>query len=251
MKNTRKLLCLLLAAALMILTVVPALADVDVDTTAQTIYLAKKDGSVTSSEWIYIYGIEKNTKIVDVKSSNKAVAAIRCIERSQSDYEYYDPDEERSDYSACIQVIFIKAGKATVSFKIDDKTYKKNFTVVGYVNPVKNFQLTGFNTKNLKAKFVKGYEFDETMTRNAKAGYLKVTAASGWKVKELYWCDRNDYSNSRRYSFGTNGVNTAQMPTPAMNKTGSYYVRANLVNSKNGGTQTVYYYLNTAASNRR
>lgn len=251
MKNTRKLLCALLAAVLMILSVVPALADVYVETEAETYYLASKSNPSTRSDWIYISGIEKNTKITDVKSSNKAVATIRGIERGQWDYEYYDPDEKSSSYSAEIYVNLIKAGKSTISFKVDGKAYKKNYTVVNYVNPVKSYQLTGYNNKNLKSKFASVNSFNEPMTANLKAGYLKVTAAAGWKVKELYWSDRNDYSSSRRYSFGTNGVNTAQMPTPAMKKSGSYYVYATLVNTKNGGTQSVYYYLNTATSNRR
>ena len=250
MRNTRRLLCVLLAAALMILTVVPAFAEISIDTTAETFYLGSKNDPSNRTDWIYINGAEKNTKITDVKSSKKAVATIRGIERGKRDYEYYDPDEKYSSYSAEIIIYLLKAGKATISFKVDGKAYKKNYTVVNYVNPVKSFQLTGFNKKNLKSKFATNNSVNESMTGNAKTGYLKVTAASGWKVKSLYWCDRSDYTN-RQYSFGSNGVNTAQMPTPSMSKSGSYYVYATLVNTKNGGTQTVYYNLNAASSNRR
>ena len=165
---------------------------------------------------------------------------------------YYDPErkETSDDFYAYIGLKIKKLGKATISFKVDGKAYKKVITAISYENPVKSLQVTGINTKNLKSQFAKKNSAEATLTKNAKAGAIKVTAAKGWKITRIYWQDYSDYSD-RGYGFGSRGVASASMAIPAMKKNTSYYIYVQLLNADLGVGQTVYYRIQAASSNRR
>lgn len=255
MKNTRKLLSALLVVALLILSAVPAFAEPYVDTDPETIMWStteKTSSYYTTS--IYIGNLTKKSTVTDVKSSKPGVVSIDYIRKynSASETTYFDPakKENSNDYSVYIGLKIKKTGKATISFKVDGKAYKKVVKAISYENPVKSLQVTGINTKNLKSLFDKKNSAEGSLSKNAKAGTIKVTAASGWKVQRIYWQDYSNYNN-REYGFGGDGVASASMAIPAMKKDTSYYMYVQFYNADLGVYQYAYYYLRPASSNRR
>ena len=254
MKNTRRLLCALLVAALLILSAVPAFAEPYFDADPQKIVWSTTEKTDSYYVYLYIGNLTKKSTVTDVKSSKPSVASIYYVEKSKysSETTYYDPEnkEKYEEYYANIGLKVKKTGKSTISFKVDGKTYKKVITAISYENPVKSLQVTGINTKNLKSQFAKKNSAEATLTKNAKAGTIKVTAAKGWKVKSIYWQDYSNYDD-RQYSFGGDGVATASMGIPAMKKNTSYYMFVRFQNAELGVSQTVYYRIQAASSNRR
>lgn len=255
MKNTRKLLSALLVVALLILTAVPAFAEPYVNTDPVTIMWStteKTSSYYTTS--IYIGSLTKKSTVTDVKSSKPGVVSIDYIRKYNSATEttYFDPAKKESskDYYVYIGLKVKKTGKATISFKVDGKAYKKVVKAISYENPVKSLQVTGINTKNLKSLFDKKNTVEGSLSKNAKAGAIKVTAASGWKVQRIYWEDYSNY-NDREYGFGSGGVASASMAIPAMKKDTSYYMYVQFYNADLGVYQYAYYYLRPASSNRR
>jgi hypothetical protein len=111
--------------------------------------------------------------------------------------------------------------------------------------------LTGVNTKNLKSLFDKKNTVNGSLSKNAKAGAIKVTAANGWKVRRTYWRDTSNTYNDRAYGFGGDGVASASMAIPAMNKDASYYMYVWFYNANLGVYQYAYYTLQPASSNHR
>lgn len=243
MKHTRKLLCALLAAALLILSVAPAYA-VSVDTKAATIYMGSKDGSEWAYSSIEINDLTASSKITDVKTSNKAILRLGSLNTWDSTYSSLGDDDEYSgaDYSASIGVYGVKKGKATISFKVDGKSYSKTFTVVDFANPIKTLTLTGISSANLKSKFAKTSYLSEKLKANAKAGYLNVAAASGWKIISAEWTDQGSDYNAR-YFHSSKGVASMKIPVPAMKKNGNYYIWATFVNTKTKATMSINYHL--------
>lgn len=255
MKNTHRLLCALLVAALLILSAVPAFAEPYVDSDPEKImWSTTEKTSSYYTDSIYIGNLTKKSTITDVKSSKPSVVSIDYVRKYKdtSETTYFDPSKKEtySSYYAYIGLKIKKLGKATISFKVDGKAYKKVITAISYENPVKSLQVTGINTKNLKSQFAKKNSAEATLTKNAKAGAIKVTAAKGWKVNRIYWEDYSNY-NDRGYSFGGDGVATASMGIPAMKKNTSYYMYVQFQNAELGVSQTVYYRIQAASSNRR
>lgn len=255
MKNTRKLLCALLVAAMLILSAVPAFAEPYFDANPTKVMWSTTEK--TSSYYytsLYIGDLTKKSTVTDVKSSKPSVISIDYVQkyRSTSETTYFDPEEKKTSdsFSASIGLKIKKLGKATISFKVDGKDYKKDITAISYENPVESFQLTGISTKNLKSQFAQKNDVEATLTKNAKAGAIKVTAAKGWKIKTIYWEDYSDYSDRTHY-YGGSGAASASMAIPGMKKNTSYRIYVLLQNADLGVSQTVYYRIQTASSNRR
>ena len=255
MKNTRKLLSALLVVTLLILSAVPAFAEPYVNTDPQTIMWDTTEKTISYYTMsISISNLTKKSTVTDVKSSNPSVVSIYYIEKNKSinEYTYYDPDKEENYnyYSVYIGLKIKKTGKATISFKVDGKAYKKVIKAVSYENPVKSLQLTGVNTKNLKSLFAKKNTIYGSLSKNAKAGAIKVTAANGWKVRKIFWRDDSNY-NDRAYGFGGDGVASASMAIPAMKKDVPYYMYVWFYNADLNVYEYVNYYLQPASSNHR
>lgn len=230
MRNTRKLFCALLVAALLVLSIAPAYA-VSVDTKAAKIYLGSKDGSQYGWYSIEIRDLTAKSKITEIKSDDKKVAKVYSLDTWSSSYKYFDEEGIDSEYhSASIGIRGLKTGTATVSFKVDGKKYSKKFTVLGYENPAKNFQLTGINKTNLKSKFAKGSYAQAKLKADSKAGNLVVEAAKGWKITDATWSDQGeDYSSQSFYS--SKGVSSVKLAIPKMTKKGNYYIWVTFVNT--------------------
>ena len=242
MKNTRKLFCTILAVALLILSLMPAYAAVSVKADSNKIYLDSTGGSYGWG-YININGINANSKITDIKSSNTKILRPSSLNKWSSSYKDFENDENSSaDNNASISVRGLKKGKADITFKVDGKSYKQSFEVLNYVNPVKSFQLTGVGSTNLKSKFAKGSYVDAKLKSNSKAGYVKVSAASGWKIRSVEWSDQSD-NYSSHYFYSEKGVSSAKVIAPAMKKSGKYSIWVNCINAKNGARLNLTYHL--------
>ena len=240
MKNTRKLFCTILAVALLILSLMPAYAAVSVKADSNKIYLDSIGGSYGYG-YINIDGINANTKITDIKSSNTKILRPSGLDRWSSSYKDLEGDYNSSNNDASISVRGLKKGKANITFKVDGKSYKQSFEVLNYVNPIKSLQLTGVGSANLKSKFAKDRYVNAKLSSNSKAGYVNVSAASGWKIRSVEWSD--DSNDSRHSFYSSKGVSSVKVIAPAMKKSGIYYIWLTFVNTKNGAEIPITYHL--------
>lgn len=241
LKTFKKLLSIALLTALLLAIAVPAFAAKLPE--EETVYLLSTDGS--HSWWFYHIGImdsTNKTKVASLKSSKKAVCSIVGINRYCSEYTYLTGEDEDEAYSdTSIMIRPLKAGKANITAKIDGVANTMKLTVKKYVNPVKSFVITGISSKNLKSKFAKsGYCRDE-LTKNAKKGNLKITAASGWEITEVSW--RNE-TNGLTYSQWLRTPKASfTLAIPAMKATEDYEIEVYFRNKTDGASLTVDYNL--------
>jgi len=241
MKNTRKLLCALLAAALLILSVMPAYA-VSVDWRGAKMYLGSSNKSHTIGFSVEINDLKANSKITSIKSSDKSIIRLSSLDTWDSSWKNLENSDDTSeDHSASIYLLGMKKGKATVSFKVDGKTYKKEIQVLGFINPIKTFKLTGISSSNLKGKFAKTSYVATNLKSDAKAGSLKVAAASGWKITSVSWSAWSE-SKYRSFDLGS-GASSVSMPIPKMTKKGEYNIWIEMINTKTKATASFTYHI--------
>ena len=228
--------CLLCAA----LTAGACAVSVSVDTS--TIYMP---GDSPAS--IFITGIKSYEDITDIAVSDPDVIygiGYGGSDKWQSLNSSGTDEEEEEECAVELAIYGKKKGSATVSFDIDGKTYKKKFKVVGYANPVKSFVLSGRSSKNLKSSFAKTNEASLKLSSKAKAGYLTVAAASGWKIMSVNLYEPGKFSN-RGFESGK-GVSSAKVWLPALKKNTEYAIDVDFMHKKTKATQSVRMELNPA-----
>lgn len=239
MKHVRRIVCAALVAAMLVLSALPACA-ASVDWGSKTIHLTSKSGEANFVD-IFIEDLN-GAKVTDVKSSKPGVVGIITRRDTVSTLvNYEDENDHEEEDSVRIGLIGRKKGSATISFKINGKSYKHTYTVVGYVNPLKSFVLTGVGSANLKSKFNKGAIVNDSLKSDAKSGDLKIVTASGWKLKQVAWVDfKNDEDMTRNFS---KGASSAKMTLPAMKKSGEYVFKMHFINSKTKADTWLCYFL--------
>ncbi len=239
MRKTRRFVCAALVAAMLALCALPACA-ARIEWGSKTIHLISKSGDANDVD-IFIDDLN-GAKVTDVKSSKSAVVSIVTRRDTVSDLvNFEDEDDHEEEDSVRIGIRGRKKGSAVVSFKIGGKLYKRTYTVVDYVNPLKSFVLTGIGSANLKAKWADGALVSEKLKADAKAGEMKLTAASGWKLKQAAWVDmKNDEDIIRNFSKGASSV---RMGIPAMKKSGEYVFKLHFVNSKTKADVWLCYFI--------
>lgn len=243
MKIFRKLLCTALLAALLLAIAAPALADAHLPKT-HTVYLLSRDGS--NSWWSYHVGIDESTqatKVKSLKSSKPAYASVVGINRWFSEYDYFEDEGEDETYGdVSVMLRPKKPGTTTISAKIDGVLSKMKLKVLKYVNPVKSLYITPISSANLKTKFAKGsYIVEDTPECTGKKGYLKVAAASGWKVSHVQW---ENETTGLEYTWRIRDSRTSvKMPIPAMNEEEDYYIDIDFYNATTGASLDVTYVL--------
>lgn len=140
-----------------------------------------------------------------------------------------------SDHSYSIGFNMNKTGTAKISFKVGNKTYKTTIKVLPYTNPIKSLTVTGVSG-NLASKFkTANYTSNIRVAKTQKSGFVKCTAASGWKITSLYYT--NDKTNIQRSIYcNSKGVSSLSLHTGALAAKQTGYVNINLTNTKTGGT---------------
>ena len=236
MKTFRKLLCTLMVAMLFVATMASALAE---DTI--TIYLNSKDGGYTYNSFD-VNDVKPDSKITSVKSSNKEIIELNSMYTSRSSYYYFSDKTTRDNNPYVdISVYAKKAGKATVTYKVDGEKKTQKFVIKDYTNPVKSFILSGISTKNLKSVFDSNSYNNRTLKKDAKAGEMTFKAASGWKITSVYWEDYTNQCEYEFYTWGGKGVSSVTLNVPEMLKDNEYYINCNFVNTKTNGRLNVSY----------
>ena len=242
MKNFRKLVCSALVLAMLTLTVMPAYAE-SVNWNSKTVYLDGKDGQY-GNFWINIQDIKKNTKITDVKSSRADIISINTLNRwSDTNYSFEEKKTTYTDYTANISCYGRKKGTATVSFKVDGKSYSNTYKVVDYVNPLKSLVISSIGSTNLKSRFSKQNSVSHKLRSNTKAGTVKATAASGWKIRQLEWSQQSGGWSYKSY-YTENGTSSAKINIPAMKKNTRYLIWIVMINDKTKATKDINFWIN-------
>ena len=243
MKNTRKLICAILAAALLILSVAPAYAAVEVNWGSGKIYLGSSNDTDTNGTSIQISGLKSDSKITTIKTSDKKTISLGSLDYWNYRWKSLDGNEGNEDYEASIYIYAQKKGKATISFKVDGKSYSKSFEVLGYENPIKSLVLTGVSKANLKSKFANRSYAWTKLSKDAKAGDIKLSATNGWKITSIGWNAYNGDNGYRSFDFES-GVSSAKMPIPKMKKKASYNISMTFVNTKTKTIANCNFHLN-------
>lgn len=244
MKLFKKLLCTVLAVA-MLLSVAAVAFAVEVPE-AVTFYRTSNDAEDSSYGFFSLYGVNSDTKIGKFKSSKKTVASIYSVERYSSYWEGYEYDDTSSWHAVSVGLRLLKAGTTNITSKIDGTSYKTKVTVKKYTNPVKSFVITGIGSKNLKSAFAKRSYNDAPLTKAAKKGNIKLKAASGWKIESIAW--RND-STGQSYHFNSydKPVSSVTLPIPAMKTTVNYSIGFTMINTKTGASIGFDYWISNVA----
>lgn len=162
-KSLKKLVTVVLAIAMMVVLAIPAYAadEIYIPKTANGIKYSTttlKNQYFSSKEYFAYVGNQK----VTVKSSNKSVATVKAE-------------------NGTIFVTIKKPGKTTISVKTAKKTYKCEYTVSKYENPLASVKVGGTT--------IKGSSFNKNAVVNLKYSKyankktaVKFNLKSGWKV---------------------------------------------------------------------
>ncbi|MBR6221698.1 MAG: hypothetical protein IKQ80_14125 [Clostridia bacterium] len=232
MNMFRKILCTALAVALIAAMMLTAMAE------TATLYMRGKDNGTNFYESVELQNVTKDTRITDIKSSNKKVMKVLSLRKTTSTNKVYGTGKTEKSYGARISVNLMKLGTATLTYKQDGKRMSQKYVVKAYSNPISSLVLTGISDKDLKARFDKhGLADSLSLTKNASAGKLKVKAASGWVITSVTWRDQAEDSERCYYSY--RGASSCTLSTPAMVKGNGYYLSVDLRNKATGGSQYV------------
>ena len=229
MKMFRKILCTALVVALIATVMMTAMAE------TVTLYMQGKDNGTNFYQSLDVQNVTKNTKITNIKSSNKNVMKVLALHKSTSTYKSLDTGKTETSYGASITVNLKKLGTATVTYKKDGEPVSQKYAVKAYSNPISSLVLTGISSKNLKSRFDQhGIADPLSLTKNAGAGKLKAKAASGWVITSVSWRDQAE--DCEHYYFNYRGVSSCALNVPKMIKGNGYHISIDLRNKATGGT---------------
>ena len=238
MKAFKRMLCLALVAMMLCAAALPAYA------ATKTIYLSSKDGG-TEWFWLDLGTFKSGAKITDVKSSKNSVVKVTRLSINRSDFTNIENKKNsRKNVYAEISGRAYKAGSANITYKLNGKAKKQAITVKGYVNPVKSLVFTGISSKNLKSEFDKqDYAIVDVLQKDAGAGYLKLSAASGWKIEHLYFEDYSAEEGEVDYTFSawSKPVSSVSLHLPELKAGVRYRLYANFINTKTKGEHSINY----------
>lgn len=138
------------------------------------IYISRYDKNKTN--YVVARELPKNSKIKNVKSSNKKVIEVK---------KYWVDDYGHIVYN------IKKAGTATISFDlvVNKKTYRYSVKIktVKYENPFKSFKI---GSQNYISKFNKtdwvGTDKGWQSFLKPVSGKLKISLKKNWKITEMY-----------------------------------------------------------------
>ncbi|SFB73021.1 hypothetical protein [Butyrivibrio sp. YAB3001] len=214
----------------------------------KTVYLASKNGSVSTS--VRVDGL---TKISKLKSSNKNVRIYGYSTYSNSSQYYYadiNGNFVPSTYSGGnnnkyidINATSLKPGYAEISFTSGKTNYVAPVTFLGYQNPLASLKITNVSGgKNMASKFANS-SYVSNRFKVTKGGVIKVnaTAANGWEITYISLNNRTNNSNDNYsiYRNYANAVTKASVAHPEYNNKKDGYVGITLRNKKNGGTMHI------------
>ena len=186
-KTLKKMMALMIMAAIIITSAVPALAAFQYDKNITEYFLDSSSILGPSSDrGIHMYGMPG--KISNVKSSNKSVAKILNYGNTDNKYNYFhsSPTALKNRKDSYISYQVKKPGSSTISFKVGSKTYKSKIKILKYVNPLSSLTITGFNDgKSFHKKFNQATDIDLEVKKSVSNAKLTVKAKKGWVITGL------------------------------------------------------------------
>ena len=198
----------------------------------QTLYMDSRSGASYGTLYINDLAEGQSVNKKHVKSSNTKVAAIYYVSKGQNSWgseSFYDEtssdvNEENENYSSGIGLKLKKAGKTTVSFKVDNKTYKSVINVKAYSNPFKSIKISGVkNGKNIASLFNKKSNGGEaTLSKTTKNASINVSMKSGWKLTSISLYESNTGSDIG-VSKSDGGLGSFSVPSLSKAKTSSIH----------------------------
>ena len=237
MKNIRRILCVALVAMFLCASALPAFA------ATRTFYLGGKN--FTRYAYLDLDGLNVGDKVTDIKSSNKKIFKVASFEfNNNEEYEYADEeyDEEEETYTSLYgyaSIKLLKKGSAKLTYKVNGASKSVDIKVLAYKNPVKSLVLTGLGNNNLKSKFAKS-SYAKAKSKNAKAGLMKVSAASGWKITSAHFTEAKTNKNYGIQPYGK-PISSLQFHVPAMKKGKAYYIYVDFTNTSTGASVSINY----------
>ena len=248
MKMLRKLLCVALIVAMIAVTAMVAAAEgtgtaADAGTDAvsaatRTLYLDSKDFIAPVYDYFSIDGLQKSDKVTSVKSSDKQVLKVVSLQKGTRSTRNYEDKTTKNTYSTQIYVRLLKAGTATLNYKLNGEERAQTYTVRKYVNPIKSLVISGIDNTNLKTLFARNCYDGIKLAKTAQAGRMTIKAANGWRIRYAYWED-NTKNIERQFTAGGKGVSACYIELPKMSRKGSYYVGVSLVNLATKGEKLI------------
>lgn len=227
--------------------------------TTGTIYvhLTAPEGQV--SEWnIGLASANKNFTMnrsdISIKPGTTGMKLIRFTKTAnvntyEDDYAESGTWENNSykntDYH--IRVIFTKTGTSTISYVVNNKTYKLKVVVEPYMNRVKTISFTGVNSGKNFASLTKQYrrpQKDLSLKANTKGAKLSITPASGMLITKVEVLDVNNGRYARISYY--NGTTSANLYWGTLNASHNYNIYVSMRNAKEGWTGTLTYFVKGA-----
>ena len=139
--------------------------DMKTTTTMKTFYYPNYADGNTFDVWA-----NDGKQFVKPKSNNKDVAVVK--------FSTSDKDE--------LMVRFKKPGKATVTFKFEEKKYTIKCIVAKYTNPLKTFKIGSTNlTKRFQNKST------SLMKKGIPSGKVTVVPSAAWKIVRFEYHDES------------------------------------------------------------
>jgi len=136
MKKSLKRFLAFLFVFVMAISVIPktSVAAATYPPKSMTIYDFKENNSYSLENW----NVGKNAKIKNVKVSDRSVVFVTGIE-----YSKYKNENNKTVYSAYVCFKTLKAGTATITYKIGTKTKSVKITVKPYKNLISSAKIFG------------------------------------------------------------------------------------------------------------
>lgn len=186
-KTIKKLISFIFVITMMMATVAPVFAEEDyveilrTEKEIQTILYPDVSAGPNLA-------FTKN-KVSSLKNSNPSVGDLIHQEDYRGGYEtWFDPK---------------KAGKTTVSFKYQGKTYKTKITVKKYINPVKSITIGNKIISGSSKKSIYRLKSSDFANKKVK---INISSKKGWKVNGIEYKGKR-YKNGAKISIKKTGKN--------------------------------------------
>jgi hypothetical protein len=257
MKKITKQITAFALALVTALTAVPLTAQAAVNAPSSvTVYQASADSNYSGFQSINIANLSKDSKITNVKSSNKSVAELYSLEYDADVYsnttEYLSSDAESTSrneeyYSASLTALLKKTGSTKISYTIGKKDYTTALTVKKYTNPLKTLKITGIkngSSSNLASMVDQASHAYVALNKNQKNASVTLEAKKGWVISyaNVYAADNG---TTYTVSSSESGLSSISLNIGALNKNTAYQISISMKNAKNNGTIFISYYLSS------
>lgn len=195
MKIKKKMIALMIMAAVIMTSTVPALASIYYEKT-KTFYLTTSPNQVGTLEVGGMTG-SQSLKKANIKSSDSSVAKLLSISNTTYKRNDWVNTSTYSDKQGSILLTLKKPGTTTISYKIGSKTYKTKARVRKYVNPLSSLTITGINGgKNIRSIFNKVSDPSYKISKSISNIKIKAKAQDDWYFDDMRFIRGGKYGYS-------------------------------------------------------